>query len=138
MHCIVFSFCIAIVCIYVFTHAYMCVCVRFHLQESRLLPQCYVVLRIDGRSFSKFTQDHSFHKPVDIRGCRLMDKAAAHVMRKSYCTPHRPLDYISESYLMPNIIHMLTCAAHGSKVFSRISHVPTVTLMSTVLCSIRR
>lgn len=46
-----------------------------------LLPNTYIVLRIDGRGFSKFTDLHTFTKPNDIRGIKLMNKCAKEVMK---------------------------------------------------------
>lgn len=39
------------------------------------------MVRVDGRGFSKFTNDHNYNKPNDIRGLSLMNQAAADVMR---------------------------------------------------------
>ena len=37
-------------------------------EESRvLLPNTYIVVRIDGRSFTHFCEDHKFEKPNDMR-----------------------------------------------------------------------
>ncbi|KZT54470.1 tRNAHis guanylyltransferase [Calocera cornea HHB12733] len=47
-----------------------------------LLPSTYIVCRIDGRSFHRFTEAHGFDKPNDERGLRLMDRAAEGVMRE--------------------------------------------------------
>ncbi|KZO99082.1 tRNAHis guanylyltransferase [Calocera viscosa TUFC12733] len=47
-----------------------------------LLPSTYMVCRIDGRSFHRFTDAHVFEKPNDERGLRLMDKAAEGVMHE--------------------------------------------------------
>ncbi|CAI5996548.1 unnamed protein product [Closterium sp. NIES-65] len=49
-------------------------------QPDRLLPHCWIVIRIDGRGFSKFVTDHAFEKPNDERGLRLMNAAATAVM----------------------------------------------------------
>ncbi|EJU01439.1 tRNAHis guanylyltransferase [Dacryopinax primogenitus] len=45
-----------------------------------LLPSTYIVCRLDGRSFHKFTDVHGFLKPNDERGLGLMDRAAEGVM----------------------------------------------------------
>ncbi|CAI7826565.1 unnamed protein product [Closterium sp. NIES-54] len=49
-------------------------------QPDRLLPHCWIVVRIDGRGFSKFVTEHAFEKPNDERGLRLMNDAATAVM----------------------------------------------------------
>lgn len=64
-----------------------------------LLPDTYIVLRIDGHSFHRqfpnpspcltyflnmesyrFSEEHEFTKPNDVRALRLMDEAASSVM----------------------------------------------------------
>lgn len=64
-----------------------------------LLPETYIVLRIDGHSFHRqfkafprrltynltlsfyrFSEDHEFAKPNDVRALQLMDEAASSVM----------------------------------------------------------
>jgi tRNA(His) guanylyltransferase len=48
--------------------------------DDRLLPQTWLVVRVDGNSFSKLTQEHAFVKPNDERGLRLMNRCATAVM----------------------------------------------------------
>ena len=50
-------------------------------QSDALLPQCWIVIRLDGKGFTKFCDLHSFDKPNDARALRLMDAAAAEVMQ---------------------------------------------------------
>ncbi|KAH8118188.1 tRNAHis guanylyltransferase [Phellopilus nigrolimitatus] len=45
-----------------------------------LLPNTFIVVRIDGHAFHRFTDVHGFAKPNDERGLRLMDAAARAVM----------------------------------------------------------
>jgi len=52
-----------------------------NVQDDRILPATYIVVRIDGRGFSKFTDLHSYIKPNDARGLALMVQAAAAVMK---------------------------------------------------------
>mmetsp|Transcript_21436 Transcript_21436/g.24640 ORF Transcript_21436/g.24640 Transcript_21436/m.24640 type:complete len:84 (+) Transcript_21436:23-274(+) len=49
-------------------------------EEKTLLKNTYIVVRIDGKGFSKFTQTHNFTKPNDDRGISLMKKCALTVM----------------------------------------------------------
>jgi tRNA(His) guanylyltransferase len=49
--------------------------------DRRLLPGCYAVVRLDGRGFTRFSRAHGLRKPNDPRALRLMDAAAAEVMR---------------------------------------------------------
>ncbi|QLL32234.1 hypothetical protein HG536_0C04030 [Torulaspora globosa] len=45
-----------------------------------LLPQCYIVVRIDGKKFHEFSRFYEFEKPNDIRALRLMNAAAKNVV----------------------------------------------------------
>ncbi|XP_025829713.1 probable tRNA(His) guanylyltransferase [Agrilus planipennis] len=50
--------------------------------EDRLLPNCWIVVRIDGRNFHKFSDKHKFEKPNDLRALNLMNRAAVTVMEE--------------------------------------------------------
>ena len=50
-------------------------------RDEHCLPNCYIVVRIDGRGFSKFSDDHNFEKPNDLTALELMNKAAQSVMQ---------------------------------------------------------
>ncbi|KAL7292152.1 hypothetical protein TKK_0014225 [Trichogramma kaykai] len=50
--------------------------------EDRLLPNCWIVVRVDGKNFSKFSDSHEFTKPNDKRALNLMNHAAIIVMRE--------------------------------------------------------
>ncbi|CAM9528817.1 unnamed protein product, partial [Phaeothamnion confervicola] len=54
---------------------------KFELNDE-LMPETWLVVRIDGRGFARFTSDHGFSKPNDEAGCALMDEAARAVMRE--------------------------------------------------------
>lgn len=47
-----------------------------------LLPQCYIVVRIDGKKFHEFSKFYRFEKPNDIRALKLMNAAAKNVVRQ--------------------------------------------------------
>lgn len=49
-------------------------------QEEIALPMTYMVVRVDGRGFTKFCESMQMEKPNDIRGIQLMNRAATHVM----------------------------------------------------------
>lgn len=49
---------------------------------DHLLPTTYLVVRIDGVAFHRFTTVHQFRQPNDLRGLRLMNHAAAHTMQR--------------------------------------------------------
>lgn len=52
---------------------------NFELPDSAL-PETYLVVRIDGKGFHKFSQAHAFRKPNDPVALELMNRAAQHVM----------------------------------------------------------
>ncbi|KAK7863488.1 hypothetical protein R5R35_010519 [Gryllus longicercus] len=52
---------------------------NFELDDT-CLPNCWIVIRIDGRSFQRFADIHGYVKPNDIRGLNLMSRAATCVM----------------------------------------------------------
>ncbi|KAJ1959213.1 tRNA-histidine guanylyltransferase 1-like [Dipsacomyces acuminosporus] len=54
--------------------------VRSFEQDDHLLPSTWLVVRIDGQGFTKFTAKHGFTKPNDIRALNLMNRAAKQVM----------------------------------------------------------
>ena len=55
--------------------------VRSFEADTVLLRDTYIVVRVDGRGFSRFTTVHNFSKPNDIRGLALMNQCAAVAMR---------------------------------------------------------
>lgn len=50
--------------------------------DQTLLPNTWIVVRIDGRAFHKFSQQHEFTKPNDDRALNLMNRAAVAVMQE--------------------------------------------------------
>lgn len=54
--------------------------VRLFESDERLLPGCWVVIRLDGRGFTKFAKLHDFDKPNDINALNLSNAAAARVL----------------------------------------------------------
>ncbi|XP_026815736.1 probable tRNA(His) guanylyltransferase isoform X2 [Rhopalosiphum maidis] len=50
--------------------------------EDRCLQNCWIVVRLDGRSFHRFTSSHKFEKPNDKRALELMNRSAAAVMEE--------------------------------------------------------
>lgn len=49
-------------------------------RDDHCLPNCWIVVRIDGRNFSKFCETHQFVKPNDMAALELMNRAAITVM----------------------------------------------------------
>ena len=46
--------------------------VKSYEQQFKALPETYVVIRIDGRGFTKFCEAHNFEKPNDDRALGLI------------------------------------------------------------------
>ena len=46
--------------------------VRKYEADDRLLPDCWIVVRIDGKAFHKFSEKHEFVKPNDKRALDLV------------------------------------------------------------------
>ncbi|KAF8872582.1 Thg1 C terminal domain-containing protein [Infundibulicybe gibba] len=54
---------------------------KFELPDT-LLPGTFMVFRLDGHSFHRFSEVHNFEKPNDCRALQLMDQAARGVMEE--------------------------------------------------------
>ncbi|KAK9511064.1 hypothetical protein O3M35_005706 [Rhynocoris fuscipes] len=54
--------------------------VRNFEREDKCLENCWIVVRIDGKAFHKFSDLHKFKKPNDERSLKLMTKSAVNVM----------------------------------------------------------
>ncbi|CAG8770894.1 27037_t:CDS:2, partial [Dentiscutata erythropus] len=52
---------------------------KFEKNDS-LLPNTWLVIRVDGRGFHKFSDKHGFVKPNDQKALELMNKCAENVM----------------------------------------------------------
>ncbi|XP_053680612.1 probable tRNA(His) guanylyltransferase [Anopheles nili] len=50
--------------------------------EEKLLPNCWVVIRIDGKGFHRFCNVHAFSKPNDLDALQLMNMAGMTVMQE--------------------------------------------------------
>lgn len=46
-----------------------------------IAPSNFIVVRIDGRGFSKFSAKYDFTKPNDLRAIQLMNAAATEVVK---------------------------------------------------------
>lgn len=42
--------------------------VRTFELEDKIIPNVWIVVRIDGKAFHKFSKEHQFDKPNDDRG----------------------------------------------------------------------
>jgi len=54
--------------------------VRQYELDDAMLPGCFIVIRVDGKGFTKFSELHDFEKPNDVKALRLMDAAAKAVL----------------------------------------------------------
>ncbi|KAL2419581.1 tRNA(His) guanylyltransferase [Exophiala dermatitidis] len=54
--------------------------VRSFERDEILLPNTWIVVRIDGRGFHRLSTHYNFHKPNDIRALHLMNAAAQYVV----------------------------------------------------------
>lgn len=50
--------------------------------EDRCLPNCWIVVNLDGKCFQRFAEMHGFEKPNDKRSLELMSRSAAAVMEE--------------------------------------------------------
>lgn len=56
--------------------------VKLYERDDRLLPDVFVVIRIDGQNFHRFSAGHCFRKPNDLRALSLMNECAMSVMQE--------------------------------------------------------
>ncbi|XP_053321661.1 probable tRNA(His) guanylyltransferase [Spea bombifrons] len=54
---------------------------EFEVQDT-CLKNCWVVVRVDGRNFHRFAENHNFTKPNDVRALQLMNRCAQNVMNE--------------------------------------------------------
>ncbi|XP_011311522.1 probable tRNA(His) guanylyltransferase [Fopius arisanus] len=75
--------------------------------ENVCLPNCWIVIRLDGRNFTKFTDAHSFTKPNDSRALELMNAAAVTVMNefKEICIAYGQSDEYSFVFRKDTQLH---------------------------------
>ncbi|KAF9187824.1 hypothetical protein BGZ51_000996 [Haplosporangium sp. Z 767] len=50
--------------------------------DDKLLKNVYILVRVDGKGFHKFSAAHEFIKPNDVRALNLMNHAARYVMHE--------------------------------------------------------
>lgn len=51
-------------------------------QEHYLLPECWLVVRVDGRGFHRFSDHYQFRKPNDERALAVMNQAAKRIVEQ--------------------------------------------------------
>lgn len=85
-------------------------------KKIKLLPHTWIVVRIDGKGFHKFSEKHNFMKPNDLRSISLMNYAAQAVM-KEY--PDIVLSYgQSDEYTFVIDRYSKMMALNGNKIMS--------------------
>jgi tRNA(His) 5'-end guanylyltransferase len=77
------------------------------------LPNCWIVVRIDGRGFSRFADIHGYVKPNDVRGLNLMTRAAMCVMDE-FETFVSHLDRVMNIVLSSEKIQIFSVVGHLS------------------------
>lgn len=55
---------------------------RLFETHDTILPECYIVVRIDGKKFHEFSKFYDFDKPNDPNALRLMNACAKNVLLK--------------------------------------------------------
>ena len=55
--------------------------VREYEESDLMIRDCWIVIRIDGSNFHRFSEQHNFQKPNDERALRLANRAAVAVMQ---------------------------------------------------------
>ncbi|XP_059473605.1 probable tRNA(His) guanylyltransferase [Neocloeon triangulifer] len=93
--------------------------VRNFEADDRCLPNTWIVVRIDGRGFHKFSEKHEFVKPNDKRSLDLMSKAASRVMTefKEICLAYGQSDEFSFVFKRDTDLHkrraskLMTCVS---------------------------
>ncbi|CAI5760165.1 unnamed protein product [Candida verbasci] len=51
-------------------------------KENYLLQDCYIIIRVDGKSFHKFSSHYNFNKPNDEKALEVMNLTAEKIMNK--------------------------------------------------------
>lgn len=47
--------------------------VKSYELDDKIMPNVWIVVRIDGKGFTKFTTKHKFEKPNDIKGIYILE-----------------------------------------------------------------
>lgn len=85
-------------------------------QPDQLLPNTWIVVRIDGRGFTKFSAKHGFEKPNDRRALDLMNAAACAVLSE---LPDITIAYgVSDEY---SFVFHKTCTLFGRRASKLVS-----------------
>lgn len=71
--------------------------VRNFETDDKCLPNTWIVVRVDGKAFHKFSAEHEYEKPNDRRALALMNRSATAVMEelKEICVAYGQSDEFS-------------------------------------------
>lgn len=71
--------------------------VRNFETDDKCLPNTWIVVRVDGKAFHKFSAEHEYEKPNDRRALALMNRCATAVMEelKEICVAYGQSDEYS-------------------------------------------
>ena len=50
--------------------------VREFEENDKILPEVWIIIRLDGANFHRFSEKHQFQKPNDLRALNLANRAA--------------------------------------------------------------
>lgn len=81
--------------------------VRQFEQDDRCLPNCWLVVRVDGKAFHRFSEAHNFEKPNDKRALDLMSRCAERVMDewKDICLSYGQSDEYSFVFRKDSLVY---------------------------------
>ncbi|CAN7996854.1 unnamed protein product [Ixodes hexagonus] len=81
--------------------------VRQFEQDDRCLPNCWLVVRIDGKAFHRFSDAHNFEKPNDKRALDLMSRCAERIMDefKDICLSYGQSDEYSFVFRKDSLVY---------------------------------
>lgn len=81
--------------------------VRQFEQDDRCLPNCWLVVRVDGKAFHRFSDAHNFEKPNDKRALDLMSRCAERVMDefKDICLSYGQSDEYSFVFRKDSLVY---------------------------------
>lgn len=75
--------------------------------EDKILPNTWIVVRLDGKNFTRFCDTHGLEKPNDKRGLQLMNKCATTVMEefRDICLAYGQSDEYSFIFRKDTVIY---------------------------------
>uniref|UniRef100_A0A3B0MTP1 tRNA(His) guanylyltransferase n=1 Tax=Theileria annulata TaxID=5874 RepID=A0A3B0MTP1_THEAN len=102
--------------------------VREFEQDSTLLNDCWIVVRVDGRAFSAFSNRHHFRKPNEPRALSVINSAAVQVMSEfddivlayGHSDEYRYIEHLLYSFPVVFCLkETLNCIIDGNSMFDK-------------------